>query len=305
MPRHPYLSPIVNESEPLLSPETLGRLERLELVTRKIFRGQLKGERRSRRKGQSVEFADYRNYVAGDDLRFIDWNMYARFDKLFLRLYQEEEDLHFFALLDSSPSMMFGEPTKFRFAQKMAAALGYIGLCRSDRIKVEVLTDQIVPPSAALRGKGNLWKLLRQLETLPTTTSTSLDAGVKKFCIRNPGKGIVVLLSDLMDKSGYENAIRALVARQYDVYVIQIFSPAELEPDLTGDLQLIDCEDGDLADISVSPRLMERYKATLQSFVGEIRHFCARRGIVHTVCSTAQDVDQLVASYLRSRGLVR
>ncbi len=295
----------MNESEPLLSPETLGRLERLELVTRKIFRGQLKGERRSRRKGQSVEFADYRNYVSGDDLRFIDWNLYARLDKLFLRLYQEEEDLHFFALLDASPSMMFGEPTKFRFAQKMAAALGYIGLCRSDRIKIEVLSDQTQPPAAALRGKGNLWKLLRQLESLPTTNRTSLEAGVKKFCIRNPGKGIVVLLSDLLDKDGYQNAIRALVARQYDVYIIQIFSPEELDPELTGDLQLIDSEDGDLADISVSPRLLERYKATMQAFVGEIRQFCSRRGIVHTTCSTAQDVDQLVANYLRSRGLVR
>jgi uncharacterized protein (DUF58 family) len=295
----------VSESDALLSPETLGRLERLELVTRKIFRGQLKGERRSRRKGQSVEFADHRNYVSGDDLRFIDWNLYARLDKLFLRLYQEEEDLHFYALLDSSPSMMFGQPTKFRFAQKLAAALGYIGLCRSDRIKIEVLTDQPTPPAAGLRGKASLWKLLRQLETLPTTDHTSLEAGVKKFCIRNPGKGIVVLLSDLMDKQGYENAIRALVARQYDVYVIQVFAPEELEPELAGDLQLVDCEDGDLADISVSPRLLERYRATVQAFVSEIRQFCSRRGIVHMTCSTTQDVDQLVASYLRSRGLVR
>jgi uncharacterized protein (DUF58 family) len=296
---------LVSESDALLTPETLGRLERLELVTRKIFRGQLKGERRSRRKGQSVEFADHRNYVSGDDLRFIDWNLYARLDKLFLRLYQEEEDLHFYALLDTSPSMLFGQPTKLRFAQKLAAALGYIGLCRSDRIKVESLTDQPSPPSAGLRGKASLWKLLRHLENLPQTSHTSLEASVKKFCIRNPGKGIVVLLSDLMDKQGYQNAIRALVARQYDIYVIQIFSPEELDPELTGDLQLVDCEDGDLAEISVSPRLLARYQATLQAFVGEVRQFCARRGLVHMTCSTTQDVDQLVANYLRSRGLVR
>ena len=295
----------MSDSEFLLSPETLWRLERLELVTRKIFRGQLKGERRSRRKGQSVEFADHRNYVSGDDLRFIDWNLYARLDKLFLRLFQEEEDLHFYALIDTSPSMLFGEPTKLRFAQKMAAALGYIGLCRSYRIKIEALSDQPSPPVAGLRGKSSLWRLLRQLETLPSTSQTTLEAGVKRFCIRNPGKGIVVLLSDLMDKSGYENAIRALVARQYDVYVIQIFAPEELEPELVGDLQLIDCEDGDRADISVSPRLLDKYKATLQAFVGEIRQFCARRGIAHMACSTTQDVDQLVANYLRSRGLVR
>jgi len=295
----------VNETESLLTPETLGRLERLELVTRKIFRGQVKGERRSRRKGQSVEFADYRNYVSGDDLRFIDWNLFARLDKLFIRLFLEEEDLHFYALLDSSPSMMFGSPTKYRFAQKLAAALGYIGLCRSDRIKVEVLSDQPAPPMSGLRGKASLWRLLKHLENLPTTSATTLEAGVKKFCIRNPGKGIVVLISDLLDKQGYQNAIRSLVARQYDVYVIQVFSPEELEPDLAGDLQLVDCEDGDLADISVSPRLLKRYQATLQAFVAEIRQFCSRRGVAHFTCSTTQDVDQLIGSYLRSRGLVR
>lgn len=289
----------------LLSPETLGRLERLELVTRKIFRGRMKGERRSKRKGQSVEFADHRKYVPGDDLRFIDWNLYARLDKLFLRLYMEEEDLHFYALIDTSASMKFGNPTKLYYAKQMAAALGYIGLCRSDRIKVEPLSDQVGPPAAALRGKSSLWKLLKHLNSLPESKSVSLQEGVRNFCIRNPGKGIVVLLSDLMDKSGYEAAIRTLVARQYDVYVIQILCEEELNPDLTGDLRLVDCEDLDTADISVSPRLLEKYHQTLQAFVGQIRQFCARRGIVHMTCSTSQDVDQLVGTYLRTRGLVR
>ncbi len=290
---------------PLLSPETLGRLERLELVTRKIFRGRMKGERRSRRKGQSVEFADHRNYVSGDDLRFIDWNLYARLDKLFLRLYMEEEDLHFYALVDSSPSMKFGQPTKLRYAKQLAAALGYIGLCRSDRIKVEALTDKPSAPSVAMRGKASLWRLMHQLNTMPDGESTSLDAGVRNFCIRNPGKGIVVLISDLMDKNGYEGAIRSLVARQYDVYVIQVLSDEELNPDLVGDLRLVDCEDGDTADVSVTPRLLEKYQATLQAFVGQVRQFCARRGIVHMTCATSQNVDQLVGNYLRSRGLVR
>ena len=265
----------------------------------------MKGERRSKRKGQSVEFADHRKYVPGDDLRFIDWNLYARLDKLFLRLYMEEEDLHFYSLIDTSASMKFGSPTKLYYAKQLAAALGYIGLCRSDRIKVEALSNSPTPPAAALRGKSSLWKLLKHLHSLPETESVSLHDGVRNFCIRNPGKGIVVLLSDLMDKEGYEAAIRSLVARQYDVYVIQILSEEELNPELTGDLRLVDCEDRDTADISVSPRLMEKYQTTLKAFVAEIRQFCARRGIVHMTCSTGQDVDQLVGSYLRTRGLVR
>ena len=117
----------------------MAQLERLELVTRKIFRGRMKGERRSPRKGQSVEFADFRNYVPGDDLRFIDWNTYARLDRLFLKIFLEEEDLHFYALIDASPSMDFGAPTKLRYAQQLAAALGFVGLVRGDRVRVETL----------------------------------------------------------------------------------------------------------------------------------------------------------------------
>jgi len=129
----------IQTSTPLLSPQLLAQLERLELVTRKIFRGRLKGERKSRRKGQSVEFADFRNYVPGDDIRFIDWNLYARLDRLFLKLFLEEEDLHFYTLIDASTSMDFGDPSKLYFAKQLAAALGFVGLCRADRVRVETL----------------------------------------------------------------------------------------------------------------------------------------------------------------------
>ena len=127
------------ETSSLLPPALLARLERMELVSRKVFRGRMKGERRSRRKGQSVEFADFRNYVPGDDVRFIDWNTYARLDRLFLKLFLEEEDLHFYALIDASASMDFGDPTKLHFAKQLAAALGFIGLARGDRVKIETL----------------------------------------------------------------------------------------------------------------------------------------------------------------------
>jgi uncharacterized protein (DUF58 family) len=201
--------------------------------------------------------------------------------------------------------MQFGNPSKLRFAQQLAAALGYIGLCRSDRIKIEPLSERPLPATTALRGKSNLWKLLQQIESLPNAPETALEPAIKKFCIRNPSKGIVVLLSDLLDKNGYENALRALIARQYDVYVIQILSPEELDPELVGDLKLVDCEDGEFSEVSVSPRLLQQYRTTLQNFLSQIRQFCSRRGIVHLTCSTQQSVDQLVGTYLRSRGLVR
>ena len=293
------------DKEPLLSPPLLAQLERMELVSRKIFRGRMKGERRSKRKGQSVEFADFRNYVAGDDLRFIDWNMYARLDKLFLKLFMEEEDLHFYTLIDVSPSMQFGTPTKFRYAKQLAGALGYIGLCRADRVKIEALDGARSSVAPTLRGRSSLWQLVEYLENLETRSTVSMTEAVKAFCLRNTGKGILVLITDLMDKSGYEDALKYLVARDLDIYLIHVLSQEEIDPDITGDLKLVDCEDQDIAEVSVSQRLIDRYKQTLANFIEQAREFSSRRGIVYTMTSTERSVDRLVSRYLRQRGLVR
>jgi uncharacterized protein (DUF58 family) len=289
----------------LLSPQLLARLERLELVSRKIFRGRMKGERRSRRKGQSVEFADFRNYVPGDDLRFIDWNMYARLDRLFLKLFLEEEDLHFFALVDASDSMNFGDPHKLFYAKQLAAALAFVGLVRADRVQVESLGASRRAAGPVLRGRRSLWRLIEHLQSIEPGENVSLATGVRNFCLRCSGKGIVVLLTDLMDKSGYESALRTLLAQQMDVYVIHILSPQELRPDLTGDLKLIDCEDRDIAEVTISRPLLDRYQKTLNQFIRQAREYCTRRGMAYTVAPTDIAVDQLVTKYLRERGLVR
>lgn len=292
-------------SLPLLSPELLAQLERLELVSRKVFRGRMKGERRSSRKGQSVEFADFRSYVHGDDLRFIDWNTYARLDRLFLKLYLEEEDLHFYALIDASLSMTFGDPSKLAYAKRLAAALGFIGLVRSDRVKIETLGQPASKPGPVWRGRRSLWRMLDHLEHLEAGEEVTLGQGVKNFCLRNSGKGIVVLITDLLDKHGFQDALRYMVARQMDTYVIHVLSPEELDPDVKGDLRLIDCEDEDVAEITVSAPLLKRYKQTLAAFVDSAREFCTRRGMTYLLANTQVPVDQLISSYLRKRGLVR
>lgn len=295
-------------SSPLLSPQLLAQLERLELVSRKIFRGRMKGERKSRRKGQSVEFADFRNYVAGDDLRFIDWNLYARLDRMFLKLFLEEEDLHFYALIDASGSMDFGTPSKLHYAKQLAASLAFIGLCRADRVKVEALgTSPKGKPMQApvLRGRKSMWRMMEYLDSVDGGANQPLADSLKQFCLRNSGKGIVVLISDLMDKSGYQSALRYLMAQDMDVYVIQVLSPAEIDPDVKGDLKLVDCEDSDVAEVTVSRPLLDRYKKTLAAFVDGAKDFCNRRGMTYLMTSTDRPVDQLVGSYLRSKGLVR
>src|SRR5262250_882666 len=168
-------------SPPLLEPQFLARLEQLELVSRKIFLGQMKGERRSKRKGQSVEFADYRNYVVGDDLRFLDWNLLARLDKLFIRLFMEEEDLHFYILIDNSLSMNFGSPSKLHYAKQVAAALGFIGLVNLDRVVIEAFNERLTQSMPAQRGRRSLWRMMDFLQKIEPAGPSDLKTALRTF----------------------------------------------------------------------------------------------------------------------------
>jgi uncharacterized protein (DUF58 family) len=297
--------PQTPEKPQLLDAEFLARLEQLELVSRKIFLGRMKGERRSKKKGQSVEFADYRNYVVGDDLRFLDWNLYARLDRLFLRLFMEEEDLHFYVLIDNSLSMDFGTPSKLHYARQIAAALGFIGLVNLDRVVAEAFNDRLTQTMPAIRGRRSLWRLLDFLQKIEPSGPSDLKQALRTFSLKSSGKGIVVLLSDLMDKGGYEDALRYLVARQMDIYVIQILSQEEIEPEIVGDLKLTDIEDDDVAEITVSGPLLRRYKQNLAAYRAGLHEFCARRGVTYLFTSNQVPFDRLVLTYLRQRGLVR
>jgi len=293
------------QTQPLLDPEFLTRLEQLELVSRKIFLGRMKGERRSKRKGQSVEFADYRNYVIGDDLRFLDWNLFARLDKLFIRLFMEEEDLHFYVLLDNSLSMDFGNPTKLRFAKQVAAALGFIGLVNMDRVVIEAFNNRLTQSLPAVRGRRSLWRMMDFLQKIEPAGPSDLKKALRTFSLKCSGKGIVVLLTDFMDKGGYEDALRYLVTRQLDIYVIQILSHEEIDPEIVGDLKLVDIEDEDVAEITVSAPLLKRYKQNLATFRAALHEFCTRRGITYLFTSNQVPFDRLVLTYLRQRGLVK
>src|SRR5437660_5098836 len=293
------------QTEPLLDPDFLARLEQLELVSRKIFLGRMKGERRSKKKGQSVEFADYRNYVIGDDLRFLDWNLFARLERLFIRLFMEEEDLHVYILVDNSLSMDFGKPTKLHYAKQVAAALGFIGLVNLDRVVLEAFNDKLTQSMPAARGRRSLWRLMDFLQKLEPAGPSNLTRALRSFSIKCSGKGIVILLSDLMDKGGYEEALRYLVARQLDIYVIQILSQEEIEPEIVGDLKLVDIEDDDVAEITVSGPLLKRYKQNLAAYRASIHEFCSRRGVTYLFTSNQVPFDRLVLTYLRQRGLVK
>lgn len=289
----------------LLDPEFMNRLERLDIVSRKIFAGRMKGERRSKRKGQSVEFADYRNYVVGDDLRFLDWNIYGRLEKLFIKLFFEEEDLHVSILLDCSKSMDFGNPAKAIYAKRVAAALAYIGLVNYNRVTLCGYSDRFGPEQAGVRGRHLISKVLNCLVNLEPAGAGNMTAACRHFAIRHPQRGIVVVLSDFMDKGGYEEGLRYLLGRHYDLYAIQLLSPQEIKPDLAGDLRLRDVEDDDIAEVTISRALLNRYKQNLNAYCGQLQEYCSRRGITYLFASTEVPFDQLVLTYLRKRGLLR
>jgi uncharacterized protein (DUF58 family) len=290
---------------PLLAPEFLRRLETLELVSKKIRAGRMKGDRLSKRKGRGSEFADFRPYSVGDDLRFLDWNLYGRLDKLFLRLFLEEEDLHVHLLIDTSESMTFGRPSKLRYAKQLAAALGFVGLVNLDRVAITTVGGVAQVGSPQFRGRPSLWRLVRFLDTLPDGGTGDFSQSLRKFSVRASGRGVVVLMSDFLDKAGYEEGFRYLLARNLDIYAVQILDAEEIDPTFTGDLKLTDAEDGDEAEVTISAPLLKRYRETLEAFRGGLASFCNRRGMSYLFTSTRVPFEKLVLNYLRSRGLLR
>ncbi len=288
----------------ILGDEFMAKIEQLRLVSRKVIIGRNRGERLTRKRGQSAEFADYRQYVAGDDLRFLDWNLYARLDRLFLKLFLEEEDLHVYVLVDTSRSMGYGDPAKLDYARKVAAALAYIALANYDRVHLMSVGAGRREALGPLRGKHETLRLLNFLTALAPEGPTSLEPAFKQFALVHRRPGVVVLLSDFLDKAGYESALRYFTAARQDVFVLHTLAHEEMKPPLTGDLRLIDVEDADTADVTLSGPLLKAYRRTLESFIGTLKNYVSQRGMNYLLAPTDVPFDVLVMDYLRRRGLL-
>lgn len=289
----------------LRDPEFLRSLERLTLVSKRAYAGALKGEKRSTKRGVSVEFADYRDYAPGDDLRYLDWNIYARLDKLLLKLYVEEEDLRVYLLLDRSRSMGFGSPTKFDYARRLIAALAYIGLSGLDRVTVASFSgglDRGLPP---LRGGGNVFRVFDYLAALEPTGETDLGGALARFAHEHSRPGLCVVASDFLDPAGYDRGLNALLARQFDLVVVQVLAPEELNPAVVGDLKLLDSETGQTREVTISDSLLRRYRERARDYCETLRQFCLGRGMNYVRTTTDEPVETLVQSALRRMGLVR
>jgi uncharacterized protein (DUF58 family) len=313
--------------EDLLDAQLIARLGQLDISSRKVFAGKLKGERRSKKRGESVEFADHRAYVMGDDLRHIDWNLFGRLDRLFLKLFLEEEDLSLHIVIDASASSDTGSPHKFIFMQQLAAALGYIGLVNLNRVAVSVIGGKPAERSIAeveggsvepatpreptavssirdLRGRRRLNDLVRFLCSVEPGGIAPFTEGAKRIAVTRRGKGVMVILSDFFIKEGYETALRMLRGHGYDLFALQVLSPDEIEPKIGGDLRLKDIEDADTAEVTISAPLLKRYKQNLEAYNAQLHDFCAQRDVIHALVPTNTPIDTLVMEYLRKRGLL-
>jgi uncharacterized protein (DUF58 family) len=291
-----------NEVDPTVFDEAfLRQLERLLLLMRSPVRGGLKGGRRSVKRGQSVEFADYRDYSLGDDLRQLDWNVYARLERLFVKLFVEEEDITVTLLVDASASMAAGHPAKLLFAKRAAAALGYIGLASEDRVAVTALAGRTARRRNALRGSGRVFRLLADLSAITAAEGpTDLLASVRHAAAQLHGRGVVILLSDLLDPSA-DRVIRELAATGSELIILHILSPDELDPTLEGDLRLVDSETGDGIDVTVDLSTIDAYKARLLAWKAGFADIAAKRRAGYIDLSSDVNLADLMFAELRRR----
>src|SRR5215211_3015975 len=279
----------------------LRQLERLQLIMKAPVRGGLKGGRRSVKRGQSVEFADFRDYALGDDLRQLDWNVLARLEKLFIKLYVEEEDITIHFLLDASASMAAGRPGKLLFAKRAAAALGYIGLASEDRVAVTALLARAGRRQVALRGSGRVFRLLAALSGIDAADGpTDLLASARHAGAQLKGRGMIVLLSDLLDPAA-DKVIRELAATGSELIILHVLSPEELDPTLEGDVRLVDVESGDGIDVTVDLATIDDYKARLAAWQEGFADLAAKRNATYVPISTDMPLNDLVFADLRRR----
>ncbi len=292
--------------KPLFDSDFLKKLEYLSLMSKRIFRGQIFAKRRTAAHGGGVEFADYRNYFPGDDLRCLDWNVYARFNVLLLKRFEEEEDLPVYIMIDSSKSMIVGDPVKFDYARILAAALAYIALADSDRVSLMTFDDRVQEELPLTRGKENILALLRFLENCsPADRETDFEFAMKQFALRNQRRGLVIILSDFYDPNGWRKGVDLLRFGRYDPVLIQIHDPSEAEPDFKGDYRLKDAESSFDMDVTVSENVLLRYKMRYKEFLDELVRYSMQYSIGCAIAATSVPFDELILQMLRESSFFR
>ena len=296
--------------QPLFDEKTRRKLEQLTLQASRVRSGAIKGERRSAKRGTSIEFADYRNYVPGDDLRRLDWNIYARLDRPLTKLYEDEEDLAVHLILDTSASMDWpqegdGELNKFDYARRLLAGLGFTSLSANDRLLVTAASGAGVVTFGPARGRGYSVRLLNYVNGLKASGATDLNATLRDYAMRAGRPGLCIVVSDLFSPTGYVDGLNVLLGKGHEVAFIHVLSPDEVEPPLAGDLRLVDVETGQPQEVSVDAGMRDLYVKRLNVWRDDLRADCLKRGVHYVPVVTSTPWEKVILYDLRRAGLVK
>ncbi len=287
----------------LFPQDFLTRLEYLSIISKRVFRGSLLAQKRTMQMGSGIEFSDHREYTSGDDLRYLDWNIYARLGDLLLKRFQEEQDLHVYLMLDCSRSMSFGSPAKFDLARHLTAALAYIALADLDRIAIVAFADGILAEFPVTRGKARILPIMKFLESTSTAgQDTNLARAVQGLLHRGSRNGLVVLMSDLFDEHGFQKGLDQLRYRRFDAHVIQLHDPREADPALLGDVELMDVETESIRKVTVTERNIRTYKKLFNEHQASVRDYCNGYSLGCTQSPSTVPFDDLVMRMMRASG---
>jgi uncharacterized protein (DUF58 family) len=292
-------------TEDLFDDEFQRKLDYLAMVSKRVFSGAMRAERRTKKTGSGVEFADHRDYAPGDDIRQLDWHAYARFQRLLIRLYEEEEDLSIYFILDSSSSMGFGDGEKLRQAKRLTAALAYVGLANLDRVTIVSATDELSGRMPETRGKARIFRIFRFLSGIRGEGHTDLEDSLKTFVAQHKRKGLAVLISDLYDAKGFEKGINVLRYNKFEPFVLHVTDSKDRTPDLRGDVRVYDCETGEEREVTVTNRVLERYAKAYDGYIDEVRRFCTRKQVAYYEANVDVPFDELILRVFRRGGFLR
>ncbi len=293
------------ETHDFLDEDFLRKLERLKILAGKVLKGPQKGGHGSWRSGTSLEFQDYRKYQVGDDFRYVDWNVYGRLDKLFLKLFRSEEDLRVHILMDISRSMAYGQPPKTQVAKKIAAALSYIAIANLDHVSFVSFSDSVGSSLGPQRGKKAYHSIVRYLTDLKPTGETGLNAALTDFAATCTRPGLAVIISDLLDTQGLEKGLEALIQRKFKTTVIQVLDHEEVSPSLDGYLILKEMETGETKKLTLSADLRSLYRKKMDEFLQGIKEFCLRKGIGYYLLDTGIPFEDFLFDYLAEGTLLQ
>lgn len=289
----------------LFDEEFLKKIEYLYVVSKKVFAGKMRAERKTRKTASGMEFADHRNYVAGDDFRSLDWRIYARTEKLLIRLFEEKEDLSIYFLIDVSGSMKFRNNVKLDYARKMAAALGYIGLCNQDRVSFFAFGDKLADRLPVMSGRGQIFKVFRFLENLKGEGKTSFEDAFRGFAAQTKRRGVAVIISDFENPGGFEKALNFLRYQQFETYAVHIVDD-EIGGDAPrGDVCLVDSETGETLDITLTPALIARYKKMRDELCFKMEAYCVTRNMLYFRTPVSTPFDEIVLKVFRAGGFLK